>query len=316
MNINLGMDLLRISERAAIIGNSYQGLGDANKIVKDIRFAIDESIAKLNYGFNIKNDRFAHHPYIPSLQEQYNPDVKEQYDLIVVAIEGHKTCANGGSNTASFFAVCEKGGFLSLPNLYMYKIAVNADIQEAINIDQTITENIKRVARMRNKYIENTTICILARERHNIFIDEVRKCGARILLIQDGDISGSLASANSDKVDMLIGYGGAQEGVITAAAMKCVGGFFQGKIFFKDAQDRTQGEKFGIKNFNKIYRIEDLVFSDKVIFVATGVTDGLILKGVRFEKEEAYTYSWIAKSQTKTLRFVETKHYLDYKQIF
>jgi fructose-1,6-bisphosphatase II len=316
MNINLGMDLLRISEKTAIIGNTYQGLGDANKIIKNIRHTIGKDLAKLNYGFCIKNDRFAEHSIISALQTHYNPEYKEQYDLIVVGIEGHKTCSNGGGNCASFFAASEKGGFLSLPNLYMQKIAVNAEIQEAININQSITENIKRVARIKNTYIENITICILARERHNVFVNEVRKCGARILLIQDGDISGSLAAVKNNNVDMVIGYGGAQEGVMTAAAMKCIGGFFEGKIFFKDEEDKKKGEQFGIRDFEKVYRIEDLIFSNNIVFVATGITDGLILKGVRFEKEEASTYSLIAKGKTKTLRFVETKHYLDYKEIF
>lgn len=316
MNINLGMDLLRISERAAIIGNSYQGLGDANKIMRSIRSAIDENISQLNYGLSIKNDRFVDHPLISAFQEHYNLTASEQYDLIIVGIEGHKTCANGGGNTTSFLAASTKNGFLSLPNLYMYKIAVNAKIQEAIDINQSITENIKKVARIKNKYIENTTICILARQRHDSFIREIRNCGARILLMQDGDISGSLAAVQNDNVDMLIGYGGAQEGVMTAAAMKCMGGFFEAKIFFKDEEDKQIGSQFGISDFHKVYRIEDLILSDKVIFVATGITDGLILKGVKFEKEKAYTYSWLAKSKTKTLRFIKTKHYLDYKQIF
>ena len=316
MNINLGMDLLRLSERAAIIGNSHQGLGDANKIMQSIRFAIDENISELNYGFFIKNDRFVAHPFISAFQKYYHAQAKEQYDLMIIGIEGHKTCANGGENTTSFLAASQKNGFLALPNLYMYKIAVNAKIQEAIDIKKSITENIKKVARIKNKYIENTNICILARQRHNNFIHEIRKCGARILLIQDGDISGSLAAVQNDSVDMLIGYGGAQEGVMTAAAMKCMGGFFEGKIFFKDEEDKKKGAQFGISDYHKIYRIEDLILTDKVVFVATGITNGLILKGVKFEKETAYTYSWLAKSTTKTLRFVETKHYLDYKQIF
>lgn len=309
------LDLLRATENAAITASISQGLGNANKILTDVRSSIENSIEKINFNITIKNDRFKSHPTIPSMKETHSSTNKAQYDLILAGIEGHKTCANGGQNVASFIAVGPKDSFLELPNLYMYKIAVNSDSYEAIDINETITTNIKRLARLKKKYIENTTICILDRGRHNLLIKQIRECGARIILIQDGDISASLAAATNQGIDMLVGYGGVQEGVLTAAAMKCLGGFFQGKIFYKDEIDKKKALELNIKDFEKIYEIKDLVFSNDISFVATGISKSLILNGVKFEKEGAFTYSWVANSNNKTFRKIESKHYFDYKQI-
>ena len=309
------MQLVQITENAAIIASSQQGLGNANQILRYVRASVENSLQKMNFGIHIKNDRFKEHPIVPPLNPCYHSNYEEQYDLILASIEGHKTCANGGQNSASFIALSQKNSFLDLPNLYMYKIAVSSDAYEVVDIEQSVTTNIKRIARFKKKYIENTTICILNRERHALLIEEIRKCGARILLIQDGDIAGSLAAATNQGVDMLIGYGGTQEGVLTAAAMKCVGGYLQCKIFYKNGADKKKAAEYKIKNFDKIYEIDDLVSSNEVIFSSTGITDSLILKGVHFEKEGAYTYSWLAKTKPKISHKIETKHFFDYKQI-
>ncbi len=309
------MQLVQITEEAAIIAGSKQGLGNANQILQSVRTSVENSLLKMNFGIHIKNDRFKEHPIVTPLNSHYHQNNKVQYDLILAAIEGHKTCASGGQNSAAFIALSQKNSFLDLPNLYMYKIAVSSDAYEVVDIEQSVTKNIKRIARFKKKYIENTTICVLNRDRHNLLIAEIRKCGARILLIQDGDISGSLAAATNQGVDMLIGYGGTQEGVLTAAAMKCIGGYLQCKIFYKNGADKKKAAEYKIKNFDKIYEIDDLVSSNEVIFASTGITDGLILKGVHFEKEGAYTYSWLAKSKPKITHKIETKHFFDYKQI-
>ena len=221
---DLKMQLVQITEEAAVIASSKQGLGNANQILQDVRTSVGNSLQKMNFGIHVKNDRFKDHPIVSPLNSCYHQDSELQYDLILAAIEGHKTCADGGQNSATFIALSQKNSFLDLPNLYMYKIAVSSDAYEVVDIEQSVTTNIKRIARFKKKYIENTTICVLNRERHNLLIEEIRKCGARILLIQDGDISGSLAAATNQGVDnrMLIGYGGPRSqhlgviGVITA----------------------------------------------------------------------------------------------------
>ena len=278
---NIANQLVQITERAAIIASSKQGLGNANQIIKDVRTSVENSLQEMNFGIHIKNDRFKEHPIVPPLSSYYHQDNELQYDLILAAIEGHKTCANGGQNSASFIALSQKNSFLDLPNLYMYKIAVSSDAYEVVDIEKSVTTNIKRIARFKKKYIENTTICILNRERHNLLIAEIRNCGARILLIQDGDISGSLAAATNQGVDMLIGYGGTREGVLTAAAMKCIGGYLQCKIFYKNDADKKKASEYKIKNFDKIYEIDDLVSSNEVIFA---IHMELILKGVHFRR--------------------------------
>jgi len=198
----------------------------------------------------------------------------------------------------------------------MYKIVVGPEVGEVIDINQSPTANVKRVARVLRKYTENVTVCILNRKRHKGLIDEVRSCGARIKLIEEGEISGCLAAISGEKADIYMGYGYAPEGTVVAAAISCLGGYLEGKISYDNASDREQAIAHGINDFNKVFRVEDLINSRKISFAATGVTDGEFLEGVRFTATGAVTNSFVARSETRTYRNLTTNHFFDYNPVF
>jgi len=197
----------------------------------------------------------------------------------------------------------------------MQKIAVGPKAKGAIDINLSPTENLHRIADAMNRYVEDLTVIILNRERHKELIEEVRKAGARIRLIQDGDVAGAIATAKEDSgIDVLMGIGGAPEGVLGAAALRCVGGDMQGRLAFRNENEKERALKMGIKDLNKIYGIQELAAGD-VIFVATGVTSGDYLNGVEFFHGGAKTHSVVMRSKTGTIRYIEANHYFNYKEI-
>jgi fructose-1,6-bisphosphatase II len=210
-------------------------------------------------------------------------------------------------------AIAEEGKFLHAPDTYMDKIAVGPEAKGAIDLKLSPTENLKRVAQAKGVNVEDLTVVILDRPRHADLIAEVRRAGSRIQLIGDGDVSAAIATCKRDSgVDMLMGQGGAPEGVISAAALRCMGGDFQGRLVFRKDEERTRAKKMGITDFDRIYRIEELA-SGNVMFCATGVTQGAFLKGVRFFRGGATTHSVVMRSQSGTIRFIEAEHHFDRK---
>jgi fructose-1,6-bisphosphatase class II len=234
-------------------------------------------------------------------------------DLALDPLEGTTICARGGNNALSVIAIAEEGKFLHAPDTYMQKITVDSQTRNTIDLKASPTENLKNIARAKKCEVDDLTVVILDRPRHTDLIQEVRRSGARIWLIGDGDVSAAIATCKPDSgVDVLMGSGGAPEGVIAAAALRCMGGDFQGQLIFRKDDERERARKMGVKDLDRIYKIQDLA-SGNVMFCATGVTQGTFLNGVRFFSGGARTHSVVMRSESGTVRFIEAEHHFDRK---
>jgi fructose-1,6-bisphosphatase class II len=236
-------------------------------------------------------------------------------DLALDPLEGTTICAQGGPNSLSVIAIAEEGNFLHAPDVYMQKIAVGPEAAGVIDLDATTAINLKNIAKAKKCSVSDLTVIILDRPRHESIIREVREAGARIWMIGDGDVQAAIAAGMPNTgIDVLMGIGGAPEGVIAAAALRCIGGDFQGRLIYHKPDQRDRAIKMGIKDPDKKFLIHELA-SGNVMFCATGVTDGSMLKGVKFFGHRATTHSMVMRSETGTLRFVETHHNLERKTI-
>lgn len=235
-------------------------------------------------------------------------------DIALDPLEGTSLCANGSVGALSVIAVAQKGNFLHAPDVYMDKIAVGPQAKGVVNIQASIEDNVTAVAKALDKQISEVTVVVLDRPRHEERIKRLRALGARILLIGDGDVSAGIATSwQQTGIDMLIGTGGAPEGVITAAALKCLGGDFQGRLLFSNDEQKRRAEKMGVSDFDRTYTRDELA-KGPVMFCATGVTDGALLKGVRYLGHgRVLTQSIVMRSETGTIRTIESQHDLSLK---
>jgi fructose-1,6-bisphosphatase II len=236
-----------------------------------------------------------------------------QVDIAVDPLEGTNICAKGLNGSIATIALAPKGGFLHAPDMYMEKIAVGPTAKGAIDINASPKANLQQVADAKNCYIEDLTVVILDRPRHNKIVEEIRQAGARIHLITDGDVAPAIAAAvEGSGVDMLLGIGGAPEGVLAAAALKCRGGDMQGRLVFMNNEERDRASAMGIEDYEKVYQCNEMASGD-VVFAATGVTNGDLLRGIRYFSGGAETHSIVMRSKTRTIRFIETRHSFDFK---
>jgi len=242
------------------------------------------------------------------LREGTVPEV----DIALDPLEGTTICANGLVGAISVIAIAEKGNFLHAPDVYMDKIAVGPKAKGLIDIDASPEINIKVMAKALGKEVSEVTVVILDRPRHEQLIKQVRATGARIHLIGDGDVSAAVAvSMDESGIDMLLGVGGAPEGVISAAALRCMGGDFQGRLIFRNDNEKERARRMGISNLDRAYKIDELA-KGHVMFCASGITDGPLLKGVRFlGNGQIRTQSVVMRSKTATIRTIETFHHPD-----
>jgi len=232
-------------------------------------------------------------------------------------LEGTNIVAKGGVGAIAVLAAAPRGALLHAPDMYMDKIAVGPKCKGRVHLDAPIKENLKEVARASHKLISEVTVVILDRPRHEHIVEQVRQAGARIRLIADGDISPAVAAAYEDSgVDMLLGIGGAPEGVISAAALKCLGGDFQARLAPEEPEEIMRCKEMGIEDINTLFTIDDLVKSEDVIFVATGITGSFLLKGVRYLKRKAVTDTLVMRSLSGTIRRIIAEHHLDKKPLF
>lgn len=312
MDRNLALEFVRITEAAALASAKWIGSGQekaADQAAVDaMRKAFDS--VRIDGTVVIGEGERDEAPmlYIGEKVGQKKDD-SPAIDIALDPLEGTTICATGGVGAISVMAMAERGGFLHAPDTYMDKIAVGPDAKGVIDIDKSATENLNRVAEALKKPVNEVTVVILNRPRHEGLIAEVRKAGARIHLIGDGDVSAAVAAAWPDSgIDMLFGIGGAPEGVISAAAMRCLGGDFQGRLKFRNEEEKERALRMGVKDLNKKYTLNELA-SGHVMFCATGVTDGPLLKGVKvYPGRRARTHSVVMRSQTGTIRNVETYH--------
>jgi fructose-1,6-bisphosphatase II len=230
-------------------------------------------------------------------------------DIACDPLEGTSITAKGGSEALAVIAAAEDGNFLHAPDTYMKKIAVGPAARDVVDINETPTWNLQRIAKAMRKEVQDLTVIILDRPRHHELIGEVRQAGACIRLIGDGDVSAAIATAESKTgVDVLMGVGGAPEGVIAAAALRCLGGDFQGQLQFRKEEERVRAKAMGISDEKRVYGIGDLA-KGHVMFVATGVTNGSYLPGLRYTAHGAVTHSIVMRSQTGTVREIKTRHH-------
>jgi len=309
------MEFARVTEAAAIEAARWMGRGD-----KDA--ADDAAVVAMRAVFStvhidgtvvIGEGEMDEAPML-YIGEKVGTGVEPKVDIAVDPVEGTNNVARGLNNAIAVVAAAETGGFLHAPDMYMEKIAVGPKAKGKIHLDAPVRDNLKAVADAYGKAVEDLTVVILNRPRHEKMIKEVRSAGARIQLIQDGDVAPAVAAAmGGTGVDMLMGIGGAPEGVLAAAALKCLGGEMQGRLWPEDDEDIERAKKLGIGDTKRLLTMEDLVKSDDVVYAATGITDGDLVQGVRFFGNGARSHTVVMRSVTGTVRFIDAIHRLDKK---
>ncbi len=233
----------------------------------------------------------------------------QEVDIALDPLEGTTLTAKMSPNALAVLAIAERGNLLHAPDVYMDKIAVGPGYERGIvSLDRTPEENVEALAAARGCGCEEVTVCVLDRVRHEDLIARLRRVGARIVLIPDGDIAGVIATTDpATHVDMYLGIGGAPEGVLAAAALNCVGGQFQGRLLFRNDEERARARRIGIEDLDRLYDLHDLARGD-TIFAATGVTDGSMLRGVRRSSRGYQTHSVVMRASSGTVRWIETEH--------
>lgn len=316
MDRNLALEVVRVTEAAAIASARHMGRGNEKlcdqAAVDAMRKAFDS--LRIHGTVVIGEGERDEAPMLYIGEKVGNGGTGlPEVDIALDPLEGTTICATGRGNALSVVAFAEKGNFLHAPDIYMDKIAVGPKAKGAIDLDKSPTENLRRIAEKMERYVEDLTVCILDRPRHEALIREVREAGARIKLIGDGDVAGAVATCFEETgVDVLFGIGGAPEGVLAAAAIRCVGGDLQGRLRPRNEEEAERARRMGIEDLDKIFGLEELAKGD-VMFAASGVTSGDFLKGVRFFKGGAMTHSVVMRSKSGTLRYIESEHRFDRK---
>ncbi len=317
MNRNLALEFIRVTEIAAINSARWMGRGDEKAAdqaaVDGMRKMLDTVECK---GIVVIGEGERDEAPMLYIGEEVGTGRGPELEIALDPLEGTTICADGGHNAISVMAIGSKNCLLNAPDIYMKKIAVGQEGIGVIDIRDTATNNLKRLAQRKNCSIGDLTAVILDRPRHEELIKEVRELGARIYLIGDGDVSAAIATALPNSgIDIMIGTGGAPEGVIAAAAMKCIKGDFQGVLVPRNDSDIKRAAKMGISDISKVYTMEELAKGD-VMFVATGVTDGSLLKGVKFKSWGAETHSIVMRSHSGTVRHIVAEHNFDRKPVY
>ncbi len=309
---NLALELVRVTEAAALAAGRYVGRGD--KIAAD-RAAVDAMRLVLN---TIQMDGVivigeGEKDEAPMLYngERLGTGEPPQVDIAVDPIDGTRPTAHGLPNAISTVALAPRGSMFNPgPIVYMDKIAVGPEARDVIDIEAPVEDNLRKIAKAKGGNVEDLTCVILDRPRHENLIKRVRRVGARIILIPDGDVAGALmASLPETGIDVLLGIGGTPEGVLAACALRCTGGMIQGKLYPRNDEERRKGEEMGY-DFNRVLTIDDLVSSEDVFFAATGITNGELLKGVDYYPGGATTDSIVLRGLTGTSRRIISTHRL------
>jgi fructose-1,6-bisphosphatase II / sedoheptulose-1,7-bisphosphatase len=309
---DLALEAVRVTEAAAVAAASLMGRGDekaADQVAVDAMrkwlngLAIDGTVV---IGEGERDEA----PML-YIGEQVGTGKGPKVDIALDPLEGTTICATGGANSLSVLAFAEHGGFLNAPDTYMDKIAVGGDLPAGVvDLESSPSENLNRLAEARNCRVRDLVVLVLNRPRHADLIAELRQAGARIRLIQDGDVAGVIATTRPETgIDIYMGIGGAPEGVLAAAALQCIGGQFQGKLHFRNDDEKSRAAKMGIADLNKVYAIDELAHGD-IFFSATGVTDGWMLRGVHRHGDRVQTESIVMRSRSGTVRKVSADHNL------
>jgi fructose-1,6-bisphosphatase II len=310
---NLALELARVTEAAALASGRFMGRGDkegadqaAVNAMRIILQTVDMS-GIIVIGEGEKDNA----PMLYNGESVGNGSPPE-VDVAVDPIDGTRPLAFGRSNSLATVAIAPRGSMFDPgPFVYMNKLAVGPEAKGRINIEMSITENLKEIAKAKKKDVEDLTTIILDRDRHTDMIAEIRRAGARIRQIPDGDVAAALMTAwPNSGVDVLIGVGGTPEGVIAACALRAMGGEIQGKLYARDDDELRRGHEAGY-DFDRVLTMDDLVSSEDVFFAATGITDGELLKGVRYFGDGASTDSLVVRGLTGTVRQIIATHQID-----
>ena len=318
MDRNLALEAVRVTEAAALSASRLMGRGDEKAADQAAVDAMRQALNSLSIdGTVVIGEGERDEAPMLFIGEKVGTGQGPKIDIALDPLEGTTITAKGGANALAVLAMADDGGFLNAPDVYMDKIAVGGGLPEGVvDLDRSPGDNLKSLARAKKADIADLVVCILDRPRHADLIAKVREAGARIMLIGDGDVSGVIATSNPETgIDIYMGSGGAPEGVLAAAALRCIGGQMQGRLLFRNDDERGRAHRLGITDLNRKYGLLDLAHGD-VMFAATGVTPGSMLKGVRRFSGGAFTHSVVMRSKTGTVRWVEATHDFTRKQSF
>lgn len=312
---DLALEAVRVSEAAAIAAATLMGRGD-EKAADQV--AVDAMRRGLNsleiQGTVVIGEGERDEAPMLFIGETVGTGSGPKVDIALDPLEGTTICATGGANSLAVLAFAEDGGFLNAPDTYMDKIAVGGGLPAGVvDLDLEPEENLKRLAEAKGLEVSDLVVLILDRPRHEGLIGALRKAGARIRLIEDGDVAGVIATTRPETgIDLYMGIGGAPEGVLAAAALQCIGGQFQARLNFRNDDEKSRARRMGIEDLGKKYAIEELAHGD-IFFAATGVTDGWMLRGVHRLGDRITTESIVMRSRTGTVRVVSAEHNLERK---
>lgn len=317
MERSLTLELVRVTEAAALSAAKWMGKGLKNEVDDAGTTAMRNVFDTIPMqGTVVIGEGEMDEAPMLYIGEKLGTGEGPAVDVAVDPIEGTNIVSKGLWNALAVVAIADKGNLLHAPDMYMEKIAVGAKVAGKVDINASTKQNLEAVAKSLNKDISEVTAVVLDRERHQKLIKEIREAGARIKLISDGDVAAAINTAFDDTgVDILFGIGGAPEGVLAAVALKCLGGEIQGKLLPQDSQEAERCEQMGIDP-NQVLTMEDMVKGEDAIFAATGVTDGELLKGVRYHGNIATTQSLVMRAKTGTIRIVDGTHRLEKKPNF
>ena len=318
MDRNLALEAVRVTEAAALSASRLMGRGDEKAADQAAVDAMRQSLNSLSIeGTVVIGEGERDEAPMLYIGEKVGTGQGPKIDIALDPLEGTTITAKGAANALAVLAMADHGGFLNAPDVYMDKIAVGGGLPDGVvDLDAEPAENLANLARAKKLDVADLVVCILDRPRHAELIAKVRAAGARIMLIGDGDVSGVMATSDPETgIDIYMGSGGAPEGVLAAAALRCIGGQMQGRLLFRNDDERGRAHRLGVTDLNRKYTMLDMAHGD-VMFAATGVTNGSMLKGVRRFHGGAFTHSVVMRSKTGTVRYVEAKHDFTRKQPF
>jgi fructose-1,6-bisphosphatase II / sedoheptulose-1,7-bisphosphatase len=308
----LVLEMVRVTEAAAVAASKLIGRGDEKAADHAAVEAMRDALNQLEFDGTVvigEGERDEAPMLFIGEKVGAAQGTGPKIDIALDPLEGTTITATAGPNALAVLAIAEEGGLLNAPDVYMDKMAVGPGYPEGvIDLDRSPTENVRAVAAAKGVHPSEIIACVLDRPRHAELIAELRAIGCGIMLIPDGDVAGVIAVTNPDTtIDIYMGSGGAPEGVLAAAALRCVGGQFKGRLLFRNDDERARAAKWGVEDLNRVYDLHDLAKGD-VIFAATGVTDGSLLDGVKRRKDCISTESVVMRASTGTVRWVKGEH--------
>jgi len=307
----LTLEFVRVTERAAIAAAGWRGKGDEMAADAAAVEAMRDELATVAIdGRIVIGEGERDEAPMLYIGEEVGSGEGPDVDIAVDPLEGTTLCAKNQPDSICVLAMAERGGLLNAPDVYMTKVAIGADYPPGlVDLDQSPMDNVRAVAKVKGVPVTEITACVLDRPRHAALIEDLRVAGVAVKLISDGDIAGIIHATNTEDtgIDIYLGSGGAPEGVLAAAALRCIGGQMQGRLILDTAEKRDRAKRMGIADPNRKYAVADLASGD-VLFAATGVTDGSLLAGVKLRKHHVMTSTIVMRSWSQTVRWITARH--------